>query len=88
MILDIYSRYVPGWLLAPREDARLAEKLLADTIVKQNVGHGQLAVHADRGSSMASKPVRSSSLTSESPSPTPDRTSPMTTPSPRRSSRR
>jgi putative transposase len=57
VILDIYSRYVPGWLLAPREDARLAEKLLADTIVKQNVGHGQLTVHADRGSSMASKPV-------------------------------
>jgi putative transposase len=57
VIIDIYSRYVPGWLLAPREDAHLAEKLLADTIVKQNIGHGQLTVHADRGSSMASKPV-------------------------------
>ena len=57
VIIDIYSRYVPGWLLAPREDARLAEKLLADTITKQNIGHGQLTVHADRGSSMASKPV-------------------------------
>jgi putative transposase len=57
VIIDIYSRYVPGWLLAPREDAKLAEKLLADTITKQNIGHGQLTVHADRGSSMASKPV-------------------------------
>jgi putative transposase len=57
VIIDIYSRYVPGWLLAPREDAKLAEKLLADTIVKQRIGHGQLSVHADRGSSMASKPV-------------------------------
>ncbi len=57
VIIDIYSRYVPGWLLAPREDAKLAEKLLADTIVKQNIAHGQLTVHADRGSSMASKPV-------------------------------
>jgi putative transposase len=57
VIIDIYSRYVPGWMLAPREDAKLAEKLLADTIIKQNIGHGQLTVHADRGSSMASKPV-------------------------------
>jgi putative transposase len=57
VIIDIYSRYVPGWLLAAREDARLAEKLLADTITKQGIGHGQLTVHADRGSSMASKPV-------------------------------
>ena len=57
VIIDIYSRYVPGWLLAPREDAKLAEQLLADTIVKQGIGHGQLTVHADRGSSMASKPV-------------------------------
>ena len=57
MILDIYSRYVPGWLLAPREDAKLAERLLADAIAKQRIGHGQLTVHADRGSSMASKPV-------------------------------
>jgi putative transposase len=57
VIIDIYSRYVPGWLLAHREDARLAEQLLADTCFKQNIAHGQLSIHADRGSSMASKPV-------------------------------
>lgn len=57
VIIDIYSRYVPGWLLAHREDAKLAEKLLADTCFRQNIGHGQLSIHADRGSSMASKPV-------------------------------
>ena len=57
VIIDIYSRYVPGWLLADRESSALAEQLLADTCFKQNIGHGQLTVHADRGSSMASKPV-------------------------------
>lgn len=57
VILDIYSRYVPGWLLATREDARLAEQLLAETCFKQGIDRGQLTVHADRGTSMTSKPV-------------------------------
>lgn len=57
VVLDVYSRYVVGWLIAPRESAALAEKLLADTIAKQNVDRGRLTIHADRGSSMASKPV-------------------------------
>ncbi len=57
VILDIYSRYVPGWLLAPRESAELAERLLGDTIAKHAIGPDQLTIHADRGTSMASKPV-------------------------------
>ena len=57
VVLDVYSRYVPGWLLAPRESAALAEQLLRETIAKHAVPPGQLTVHADRGSSMASKPV-------------------------------
>jgi putative transposase len=57
VILDIYSRYVPGWMLATRELATLAERLLAETIAKQGVERDQLTIHADRGSSMASKPV-------------------------------
>jgi putative transposase len=57
VILDIYSRYVPGWLLARAERALLAERLLADTIANQHVDRGQLTIHADRGTSMASKPV-------------------------------
>ena len=57
VIIDIYSRYVPGWLLADRESATLAEQLLADTCFRQNISYGQLSIHADRGSSMASKPV-------------------------------
>ena len=57
LVLDIYSRYVVGWLLADRELATLAEQLLADTIQKEGIAPEQLTIHADRGSSMASKPV-------------------------------
>src|SRR5216683_5611677 len=57
VVIDIYSRYVPGWLLAKRETAELAERLLAETIRKQSVVADQLTIHADRGTSMASKPV-------------------------------
>ncbi len=57
VIIDIYSRYVPGWLLAHAENARLAEALLADTAAKQGIASGQLTVHADRGSPMTAKPV-------------------------------
>jgi putative transposase len=57
VIIDIFSRYVPGWLLATRETAGLAERFLAETIRKQNVAADQLTIHADRGTSMASKPV-------------------------------
>jgi putative transposase len=56
-IIDIYSRYVPGWLLARAERAQLAERLLANTIAKQAVARQQLTIHADRGASMASRPV-------------------------------
>lgn len=57
VVLDIYSRYVVGWMVASRELAALAERLLADSIRKQGVERDQLTIHADRGSSMASKPV-------------------------------
>jgi putative transposase len=57
VIIDIYSRYVPGWLLARRESAELAEHFLAETIRKHHVDPDQLTLHADRGTSMASKTV-------------------------------
>jgi putative transposase len=57
VLLDIYSRYVVGWMVAHREAASLAERLLAGAITAQGVQAGQLAVHADRGTSMTSKPV-------------------------------
>ena len=57
VILDVFSRYVPGWMVATRESAALAERLIADTVAKQGIAPDQLTIHADRGSSMASKPV-------------------------------
>lgn len=57
VILDIFSRYVVGWMIAPRESAQLAEQLIADTVAKQNVAPGTLTLHADRGTSMRSKTV-------------------------------
>lgn len=56
-ILDVFSRYVVGWMLAERESASLAEALIATTCVRQGIERGQLTIHADRGSSMTSKPV-------------------------------
>lgn len=57
VILDIFSRKVVGWMIAPRESAALAKKLIAATIAKEGVEPGQLTIHADRGSSMTSKEV-------------------------------
>jgi len=57
VILDVFSRYVVAWLVAPRESARLAEELIADAIYRHDVDAGQLTLHADRGSSMTSKTV-------------------------------
>jgi putative transposase len=57
VILDIFSRYVVGWMVASRESASLAEVLIRQTYAKQAIGRDQLTIHADRGSSMTSKPV-------------------------------
>jgi transposase InsO family protein len=56
-ILDVYSRDVAGWMLAYRDSAKIAEKLIAETCARQGILPGQLTIHADRGSSMTSKPV-------------------------------
>lgn len=55
--MDIYSRYVVGWMVAYQELAALAQKLIEESCQKQHIGPGQLTVHADRGPSMTSKPV-------------------------------
>jgi transposase InsO family protein len=57
VILDIFSRYVVGWMVAEQETAELAEQLIADTAAKERIVPGALTLHADRGSSMRSKPV-------------------------------
>ena len=57
VILDIYSRYVVGWMLADRESAALAKQLIETTLDKQNVPEDQLIIHSDRGPSMTSHSV-------------------------------
>jgi putative transposase len=57
VILDIFSRYTVGWMVATHESATLAKRLIADTCEKQAIVQEQLTLHADRGSSMKSKCV-------------------------------
>jgi putative transposase len=55
VILDVFSRYVVGWMVAPRESAELAGKLIEESCEKQKIQPDQLGLHADRGSAMRSK---------------------------------
>ena len=57
VILDVFSRYVVGWTVQYRESASVAEQLIAQALLQQQVEPGSLTLHADRGSSMTSKPV-------------------------------
>lgn len=57
VVLDIFSRMVVGWLLADREDALLAEQVLADAYLREAIHPSQLTIHADRGAPMTSKTV-------------------------------
>ncbi len=57
VILDIFSRYVVGWMVADREASTLATKLIGQSCEKQHIGRDQLILHADRGPSMKSKLV-------------------------------
>jgi len=57
VLIDIFSRYVVGWMVARQELASLARKLIEESCEKQSIVPGQLMVHSDRGPSMTSKPV-------------------------------
>lgn len=57
VVLDVFSRYAVGWTIQYRESAQVAKQLIAQAIAQQGVAPGHLTVHADRGSSMRSKPV-------------------------------
>lgn len=56
-IIDIFSRYVTGWMMAKRESGELAERLIAETCKKQEIERKQMVLHSDRGSAMRSKTV-------------------------------
>jgi putative transposase len=57
VIMDVFSRFVVGWMLAHRESATLAEQLILESCGRQGIEPDQLTLHADRGSSMRSKTV-------------------------------
>jgi putative transposase len=57
VLLDIFSRYVVGWLIAERESADLAQVLIADTCQREHIAPDQLTIHADRGGPMTAKPL-------------------------------
>jgi putative transposase len=57
VILDVFSRYAVGWTVQHRENAQVAQALIAQAAEQQQIVPGRLTVHADRGSSMTSKPV-------------------------------
>ena len=57
VLMDIFSRYVVGWLIAERESAALARRLIAQSCANQGIERDQLSVHSDRGASMTSKLV-------------------------------
>ncbi len=57
VMLDVFSRYVVGWMVAHRESATLAERFIHETYTRQGIERDQLTIHADRGPAMTSKPV-------------------------------
>jgi putative transposase len=57
VILDVFSRYVVGWLAAYRDSAALAQRLIAQTCERQAIAQGKLTIHADRGPAMIAKSV-------------------------------
>lgn len=57
VMLDIFSRYVVGWLLAERESSALAELLITEACARQHIPPDHLTIHADRGGPMVAKPI-------------------------------
>ena len=57
VMLDVFSRYVVGWMVAHRESATLAEQFIRETCARQGIAREQLTIHADRGTAMTSKSV-------------------------------
>lgn len=57
VVMDIYSRYVVGWMVAERETSTLAQKRVTHSAATQRIRRGQLTIHADRGTAASSKPL-------------------------------
>jgi putative transposase len=57
VIIDIFSRYVVGWMIADKENGQYAQALIAEASERQKISENQLTIHSDRGTPMKSKPV-------------------------------
>ena len=57
VIMDVFSRYAVGWMIAPQESSTLAKELIETTCVRQSIARDELVIHSDRGPSMTSKTV-------------------------------
>lgn len=57
VMMDIFSRYVTGWMIASRESATLAKRFIREACDKQNINPDQLTIHSDRGPAMKSLTV-------------------------------
>lgn len=57
IMIDLFSRYVAGWMIADRETGELAKDFIAETMAKEGITEGQATIHADRGSPMIARPV-------------------------------
>jgi putative transposase len=57
IMIDLFSRYVAGWMIADRETGELAKNFIAETMAKEGITEGQATIHADRGSPMIARPV-------------------------------
>jgi putative transposase len=57
VILDVFSRYVVGWMVAERESGELAKLLIDETCERQGIAPGELTFHADNGAAMVAQPV-------------------------------
>jgi len=57
VVLDLFSRFVVGWMIATRESGTLAEQLIAESCARQQIERNQLSLHSDRGAPMTAKPL-------------------------------
>lgn len=57
VVIDIFSRYVVGWMVAAKECSHLAQRFLGEACQRQGVLPGELVIHSDRGAAMTSKPL-------------------------------
>lgn len=87
-IIDVFSRYVVGWMIAYKESDTLAQDLIGETCLRHGIEPGQLTIHADRGNAMRSRLVAQLYATSGSPRLIHGLMSPTTTRTPRQRSRR